>query len=239
MAGELDGLLSLQGFDFQHGGRFSGGPRRWARKRGNHPRAYTSQPPQPDPPARARPKNPSRFTDQTGLDAAYATCRDVIVSGDTLYVSGAKHAESLLDIALRPWTSVPHLLAGDLQDAWDDAKVPFGLTRYSDRYRKAESLLLANPQITKVVGHSLGSSVTLELSQTNPERNLDTRVYGSPALSLPYAAKPERYRHPGDLVSILDLGARTEPNPVNWNPHSYEGFSTSLVECPAADHLDN
>ena len=151
-----------------------------------------------------------------------------------MYVSGTKNASALLDIARSPVSFFPHLLAGDLQDMWDDAsKVPFGLVRYSDRYRSAEPMLLANPQVTKVRGHSLGGAVTLELAKNHPERHLETRVYGAPVLTFHNDAG-ERYRHPGDFISMLDFGARNEPN-VNWNPHSYEGFSpTTRPSAPSA-----
>lgn len=48
----------------------------------------------------------------------------------------------------------------------------------TDRYKEALRVLQDNPQIQKVVGHSLGGSVALELKKTYP--NLTGRVYSTP-----------------------------------------------------------
>ena len=52
----------------------------------------------------------------------------------------------------------------NLQDIWDDLKIPFNLTKYSKRYEDADKLLKDNPQIDDIVGHSLGGAVALELN---------------------------------------------------------------------------
>ena len=109
------------------------------------------------------------------------------------------------------------------QDAWDDLKIPFGLTRYSQRYKEADQMLKDNPQITNVVSHSLGGSVALELAQNYPEKHLFTTTYGAPVVSssLQYG---NRFRAFGDPVSIFDNGAITKM-PIQINPHSYDnGF---------------
>ena len=58
-------------------------------------------------------------------------------------------------------------LAGtsNLQDVWDDLKIPFGLTRFSQRYHDADNLLEKDPQVQNIVGHSLSSNVSLELQK--------------------------------------------------------------------------
>ncbi len=51
---------------------------------------------------------------------------------------------------------------------WDDLKIPFGMTKYSQRYQEGEQMLKDNPQIRNVIGHSPGGSVSLELAKNNP-----------------------------------------------------------------------
>ena len=59
---------------------------------------------------------------------------------------------------------------GYYQDMWDDLKIPFGLTRYTQRYQEAEKMLKDNPQIENIVSHSLGGSVSLELAKNYKEK---------------------------------------------------------------------
>ena len=44
-------------------------------------------------------------------------------------------------------------------------KSHLGETKHAERYQQAEKALKANPNITRVVGHSLGGSVALELQK--------------------------------------------------------------------------
>ena len=92
-------------------------------------------------------------------------------------------------------------------------------------------MLKDNPQITQIVGHSLGGSVSLELAKNY--KNKITTTYGAPVFSdsLHYG---NRVRAVGDPVSIFDGGAITKL-PNNINPHSYDnGFEqnnkTSITE---------
>ena len=52
-----------------------------------------------------------------------------------------------------------------LRDVWDDFKIPFHLTRYSQRYQDAEKELSKNPQVDSLVSHSLCGAVALELDK--------------------------------------------------------------------------
>jgi hypothetical protein len=58
----------------------------------------------------------------------------------------------------------------NLQDVWDDLKIPFNLTRYSQRYKDADETLKTNQQVDTIIGHSLGSSVSLELNKNNNDK---------------------------------------------------------------------
>ncbi len=52
------------------------------------------------------------------------------------------------------------------------------MLKNSTRYQESEKALTPNPNITKVVGHSLGGSVALELQKQYPQ--LESRTYGAP-----------------------------------------------------------
>ena len=131
--------------------------------------------------------------DRQGLQEAYKLDSGVFPAGDTLYVAGTK----------------------SLRDVWDNLKIPFGATRHTQRYEDASRTLKAMPQIRRVVGHSLGGAVTLELQRASP--NLKTVTYGAPVIS---ASGGERHRALFDPVAMFDFGATTEL-PRGINPHGY------------------
>ena len=135
-----------------------------------------------------------QLADRVGLDRAYADPRTVYMEGDSMYVAGTS----------------------SLGDVVDDLALPFGLTKGTQRYIDAERVLQSNPKIRRVVGHSLGAAVSLELQRARPE--LETRTYGAPVVSM---TKGERYKSAGDPVSFLDFGAKTTL-PKSLNPHSYQ-----------------
>jgi len=134
--------------------------------------------------------------DATGLDEAYATDEGTYTAGKSLYVAGTK----------------------SVGDAIDDLGIPLGLTNMSARYRDSALVLNANPQITRVVGHSLGGAVALQLQKENPA--LDAVTYGAPVVSLPRGGSSERFRQYVDPVAALDFGATTSV-PQQLNVHSY------------------
>ena len=150
----------------------------------------------------AKPIKP--ISDAQGLDIAYRQANGLYNYGDTLYIAGTK----------------------SLGDVYDDLKIPFHATKYSQRYRDAEKHV-ANPTlgITNVVGHSLGSSVSLELQKNYPD--LRSTTYATPTISTPSETQNTRYRNPADPISILDRGASHVSNRVSLNPfksHSYDNF---------------
>ncbi len=109
-----------------------------------------------------------------------------------------------------------------LGDAVDDLALPLGLTKGTQRYTDAERVLKANPKIRRVVGHSLGGAVSLELGKQRPY--LKTRTYGAPVVSM---TPGDRYRSAGDPVAALDFGAKTTA-PKGLNPHSYQDLAAKL-----------
>ncbi len=146
----------------------------------------------------------SRITDKEGLHKAYEATDKLFASGETLYIAGTS----------------------SLRDVWDDLKIPFHLTSKSDRYQHASKYLETDQKITKLVGHSLGGSVALELQGNMGPRNFKTNTYGAPVLSI--TPSENRYRNFGDPVSILDRGSKSSLN-VGLNPHTYDNFDKNMV----------
>ena len=142
--------------------------------------------------------------DREGLQRAYDQ-GDAFQRGDSLYVSGSHTARDWYD---------------------DFTKIPFwGDLRDSHRYKEADKMLIANPQIKNVVGHSLGGSVVHELQKKHP--GLRSVTYGAPSISLP-GGGGERYRNRYDPFSFLDRSAaqQVHPNPFSRISltHDYHNF---------------
>ena len=135
-----------------------------------------------------------QISDRVGLDRAYADPNKVFETGDTMYIAGTS----------------------SFGDVIDDIALPFGLTRRTQRYMAADRMLASNPKIRRVVGHSLGGAVALQMQKDHPQQ-LGSRTYGAPVVS---ATPGERYRSWGDPVSILDFGTHRSL-PHSLNPHSY------------------
>jgi hypothetical protein len=165
------------------------------------------------------------ITDSQGLTRAYQE-GDIYHHGKTLYVAGTH----------------------TIEDTWNDIRhVPFyGDLRTTNRFKKADEYLQAHPEINRVVGHSLGSSIILELQKKYP--HLQSTGYGGPTWDpmgldkLPYEQwvalgkptnlgfskeeieklKVDRHRNLTDPISIFDGSAQ---NNIKWNPFT----STSLT----------
>ncbi len=138
----------------------------------------------------------SDSSDELALDAAYLTPSGIVVIADTMYIAGTK----------------------SVGDVVDDFRIPLGRVQGSVRFRDADKLM--TPQITHIVGHSLGGSVALELQKKYPR--LQTRTFGAPVFSR--QSSSQRFRHPWDPVSMLDRGATLVGNSSGINPHSHHGF---------------
>ena len=146
--------------------------------------------------------NTFHHRNQIGLDSAYKSDNKISIKDDTMFLAGTSN----------------------LQDVWDDLKIPFHLTRYTKRYQDADNLLKSNPQVKKLVGHSLSGAVSLELQKQHPNRDYDITTYGAPLLQLG-GQKYKRFRKSGDLISGLDDGAITYKGSINpKEAHSYTGY---------------
>ena len=146
--------------------------------------------------------NTFHHRNQIGLDSAYKSDNKISIKDDTMFLAGTSN----------------------LQDVWDDFKIPFRLTRFTKRYQDADNLLKSNPQVKKLVGHSLSGAVSMELQKQHPNRAYDITTYGAPLLQLG-GQKYKRFRKSGDLISGLDDGAITYKGSINpKEAHSYTGY---------------
>ena len=188
------------------------------RREGRHPGRILTGKPQTSSLEVVKPAKPKKslleraagegpISDAEGLARAYSQ-GDAYTHGKTTYIAGSHTA--------RDW--------------WDDfTKVPFwGDVRKSERYQQADRALKANPQVTRVVGHSLGGAVALEAQKRKP--GLASRTYGAPVLDpLGLDSKAERYRNIGDPVSMLDRSAKKSIHPHPFSslsgPHDYSNIA--------------
>jgi len=152
---------------------------------------------------------PTGMEDRVGLERAYKAEVGLYDAGDTLYIAGTR----------------------DLGDWYDDLKIPFQATNKSWREREASMVLDAKPQLTRVVGHSLGGAVALDLQKRNP--SLHSVTYGAPVLDINPFVHNERYRHMGDPVSAFDWGAESWLPPKGGHPHSYQDLAARWHDFPS------
>ena len=141
-------------------------------------------------------------TNEIGLQKAYNTNKGIHIDNDTMFIAGTR----------------------DFRDVYDDVtKIPvWGDLKNSKRYRDVEEEIKANPNVKKLVGHSLSGSVALEFEKNN--KGYETTTYGAPVFQLSSNAG-NRFRHRNDAVSSLDFGAKNIG--FNLNPitaHSYKDY---------------
>jgi hypothetical protein len=133
-----------------------------------------------------------------------------------------------------PGTRTLHIRGSVTGQDWKDdfTKIPFwGDSRDIEMYKNAkkayDNLINQGKAVDRVVGHSLGGSVALQLQK---DKDIPfSRTYGAPVVDLnPFQKNVERYRHPLDPFSILDRGAS---NVMTSNPytHSYAGYSNMFT----------
>jgi pimeloyl-ACP methyl ester carboxylesterase len=141
------------------------------------------------------------ISDSGGLSRAYAAPHSVYAAGPTLFVAGT------------------HTLG----DVINDTAIPLGLTRHTMRYHEAREALRRNPSIKRLVGHSLGGSVVLEVQKRHPGC-YETTTYGAPVVSW---TPGDRHRSLFDPISMFDRGASISM--PGLNPHSYASLGKSRV----------
>ena len=158
-----------------------------------------------------KPKYNNNLSDTEGLNKAYTNGKGYYLDNNKLYVAGTFGKSNI---------------KSNINDILSDIGLPFHMTRWSERYSDVSNILNENPNIKFVVGHSLGSSVAVQLAKDNPDKHLNLTTYSSPFISW----KPKNdetytsFRSTGDVVSILDRGGITV-NKGGLNPlinHGYE-----------------
>ena len=158
-------------------------------------------------------QEPTFKGDENGLTQAYANKKNGTFydpATQTEYVKGSANARDWYD---------------------DFTRIPFGDTANTQRYdqgMQAYNDLQGHGQpVKRIVGHSLGGSVALEMQKNLAAkgRTVSTRTFGAPVfdpLGAVSRGKAERFRHPLDPVSVLDRGATW--GPLKAYSHSYGGF---------------
>ena len=147
------------------------------------------------------------LSDSEGLNRAYKQPDKLYINNNKLYIAGTSN----------------------LRDVYDDLKIPFKLTRFSQRYQDAEKVLRNNKDIDTLIAHSLGSSVSLELNK-NYNDKFKTRNYSSPVFDLfknnSVNDKNLRFKTNNDIISMFDKNAINISKP-SINPlslHSYDNY---------------
>ena len=158
-----------------------------------------------------RQTNDFHAVNENGLDFAYMNKDNYLHSNDdTLFIAGTQTG--------RDW--------------YDNIKnIPFGDITKNKRYKDADDHLKNNPNINRLVGHSAGGNIALELQKNYPNKNYKVVTYGSPIVSLdPFKENKnnvESFKHNGDPIASLDMYANKVPIQSN-NPftlHSYKGYN--------------
>jgi hypothetical protein len=177
--------------------------------------------PQAKPPEKPPepPKN-SGLSDEEGLRRAYASPDNIYVDGDRMYVAGT--TPSPLGDSL---ASTVRNTREFIQD-WTDniEKLPLNLTKATKRYQQAYRALVKNPQVTTLIGHSLGGAVVNEMGVSEPDK-YKTRSYSAPVFrwDLPNDENHQRFRTLGDPVASMDRWANVVKKD-SWNPISLHDF---------------
>ena len=160
---------------------------------------------QANPPAKVESQPVTFKGDEEGLEAAY---------------------KNPLGTAYDPATKTEYVKGSVTPRDWFDdlTLIPFGNTASAQRYKQADKtynqLQASGQPVKRIVGHSLGGSVALEMQKNH---NIpSSRTFGAPVLDLNSRQNPERFRHPLDPFSVLDRGA-TWGRPT-LNPHTYSGY---------------
>ena len=179
------------------------------------------------------------IADNEGLRRAYSQPNRIYVDGNRMYVAGTTWTDDRMTVSKPPlYTMIlKGLLPGmipdnfSLNDAVDDLKIPTFQTKNIQRYKDAEQVLKDNPNINTLVGHSMGSSVILELNKANNDKFI-TRTYSAPVFD-PFPNNWEkndqnnqRFRTQGDPVAIFDNNAQTVYKPTldPLSLHSYNNY---------------
>ena len=173
--------------------------------------------------------NKEKLEDRAGLKNAYDSPSGLYKTGKTLYISGT--------------TGKDGSITRDILD--DLTHLPSRGAERTEKYKDVIKMLEQSPEITRLVGHSLGSAVVNTLDQNFPNK-YETTTYATPAV------KPKRkgkqnpkhrdYRNPNDPVSVLDGYAITsdfnDTNPLV--AHGFQNFAgNGLIRIRPSTNISN
>ena len=136
-------------------------------------------------------QNKNKIEDRQGLTNAYRSPSGIYRTGNTLYISGTGGKD------------------GDWERDWIDnfTKLPFRNAHNTQKYKDVMEALKKNPDVKRLVGHSLASAVINRIHEEQPNR-FATTTYATPAIKPRRKGKqnPRRldFRNPNDPVSMLD-----------------------------------
>ena len=159
-------------------------------------------------------QNKNKIEDRRGLWNAYDSPAGLYKTGETLYIAGTGGKDGSLT-----------------RDIMDDLLlVPTRNVKHSEKYQDVMKYLKENPDVKRLVSHSLASAVVNKINQEMPDKYTST-TYATPTIKRRRKGKqdPKRldYRNPSDVVSMLDGYAETS-NLKELNPlmaHSYINFA--------------
>ena len=175
--------------------------------------------------------NKEKLEDRQGLKNAYDSPSGLYKTSKTLYISGT--------------TGKDGSITRDILD--DLIHLPSRSAERTEKYKDAIKMLEQSPEITRLVGHSLGSAVANTLDQNFPNR-FETTVYATPAVK-PKRKQGEKqdprhrdFRNPNDPVSMLDGYAITsdfnETNPIV--AHGFANFAgNGLIRVNPSTNISN
>ena len=151
-------------------------------------------------------QNKNKIEDRRGLWNAYDSPAGLYKTGSTLYIAGTGGKDGSLT-----------------RDIMDDLLlVPTRNIKHSEKYQDVMKYLKENPDVKRLVSHSLASAVVNHINKEMPDKYTST-TYATPTIKRRRKGKqdPKRldYRNPSDVVSMLDGYAETsnlkEPNPFD------------------------
>ena len=162
-------------------------------------------------------ENKKYIDDVEGLKTAYANNTGLFRSGNTLYISG---------------TGGKSGFSSKVNDVFSDIfLIPTHNLQSSDKYRDVMNELEKNPDVTRLVGHSLGSSVLQEINNRNNQKYITT-TYNAPFIAFGNRGGKNphhlRFSNKGDVISALDRDAIKIDAGTN-NPtqaHKFDNFKT-------------
>ena len=161
-------------------------------------------------------ENKNSIDDVKGLQTAYARNTGLFKQGNTLYISG---------------TGGKSGFSSKVNDIFSDIfLIPTHNVQFSDKYRDVMAELEKHPDVTRLVGHSLGSSVLQEINNRNNQKYITT-TYNAPFISFGNRQKNPhalRFSNKGDLISALDRNAiKVETGTINPSEaHKFKNMTT-------------